>query len=166
MKKFLGSLLLGSTLLVTASTAEDIIIPVDYQTQLDKMDKLFNTMMHKHLGNASLYNFSYPRTNIVNDAKHLIYQFDLAGTPKENIKLTIDENNFLTLEGEKKSATKDKNKTYAKQEIFYGKFKKVMQLPENIDKEKLTTKYDNGILTVTIPKTEVKKPKAKLIPIR
>lgn len=165
MNKFLGSVLL-STLLVSALSAEDLVIPLSYETQIAKMNNYLNAMMNEHLNNAALHNIAYPRTNVVDDAKHLVYQFDLAGIPKENIKLTIDDDNLLTLQGEKKSSTQDKNNTYVKQEIFYGSFKKIIKLPANIDKDKLETKYDNGILTLTIPKTEVKKPKAKLIPIQ
>ncbi|MBA1432550.1 MAG: Hsp20/alpha crystallin family protein [Epsilonproteobacteria bacterium] len=50
--------------------------------------------------------------------------------------------------------------------MFYGSFQKAIQLPENIDESKLSTKFENGILIVTIPKTEVKKPKVKVIPIK
>lgn len=165
MNKFLGSVVL-SGLLVSALSAEDIVIPVNYQAQVAKMNRYINSMMNTHLSESALHNISYPRTNVEDNAKNLVYQFDLAGVPKKNIKLTIDDNNILTLEGEKKSSTKDKTKQYVKQEIFYGSFKKMIKLPANIDKDKLTTKYDNGILTVTIAKTEVKKPKAKVIPIQ
>lgn len=165
MKKFLGSIVL-SGLLVTASSAQDLVIPVDYEAQIAKMNKYINSIMDAHLNDAAFHNISYPRTNVQDNTDSLVYQFDLAGVPKENIKLTIDDNNLLTLEGTKKSSTQDKSKNYVKQEIFYGSFKKVIKLPENIKKDKLTTKYANGILTVTIPKTKVKKPKAKVIPIQ
>jgi HSP20 family protein len=165
MKKFFGSVLLSS-LLISALSAEDIIIPVNYEAQIAKMNKYINAVMGANLTNSTLYNISYPRTNVVDNDKELIYQFDLAGVPKENIKLTIDDNNLLTLEGEKKSSTQDKTKNYVKQEIFYGSFQKTIKLPENIDKDKLETKYNNGILTVTISKVEIKKAKAKVIPIK
>jgi HSP20 family molecular chaperone IbpA len=42
----------------------------------------------------------------------------------------------------------------------------MIQLPENIDENKLETEFKDGILTVTIPKIEIKKPKAKIIPIK
>ncbi|MFT7004844.1 MAG: HSP20 family protein, partial [Sulfurimonas sp.] len=165
MKKFLGSILLSS-LLVSALSAEGIIIPVNYEAQIAKMNKYINAVMGSNLTNSALYNISYPRTNVVDTDKELVYQFDLAGVPKENIKLTIDENNLLTLEGEKKSSNQDKTKNYVKQEIFYGSFQKTIKLPENVDKDKLETKYNDGILTVTISKVEIKKPKAKVIPIK
>jgi len=51
------------------------------------------------------------------------------------------------------------------QEIFYGKFQRSIMLPDNIVVEKLSSKFENGILTVTIPKTKQKKPNVKVLKI-
>ena len=132
-----------------------------------KIQQYMNSLIEQHMSASAIGNYNYPRTNIQDTKEKIVLEFDLAGVPKENIKLSIDENNVLTLEGKKENKVeqKDKDGNYVRREIFYGSFQRVIQLPENIIQEKLTTKFENGILTVTIPKKEIKKPKAKVIPI-
>ena len=165
MKKILGGVLLSS-LLTGSLFATPINIASPYDADFAKMNQYVNTLIQEHLSSSALNNFSYPRTDIVDAKDKIVLKFDLAGVDKKNIKLSIDENKILTLEGEKKESKEEKSKEFVKKEIFYGSFKKAIQLPQNIDENKLQTKFENGILTVTIPKVEIKKPKAKLIPIK
>jgi HSP20 family protein len=122
--------------------------------------------MDSHFNQSALNNIRYPRVNIQNKEKEYIYEFDLAGVDKKNIKLSIDENNVLTLEGVKKKKRQEKSNSYVKQEIFYGSFQRVMKLPDDIDQNKLETRYRDGILTLSIGKKKLKKPKAKLLKIQ
>ena len=164
MKKFLTSLLAASLLGGTLSAANNITDP--YDADFAKMNQYFNSLIESHLNAAALNNINYPRTNIQDTKDKIVIAFDLAGVNKENIKLSINDDKILTLEGEKKESKEEKSKDFVKKEIFYGSFKKMIQLPENINEDKLSTEFKNGILTITIPKTEVKKPKAKIIPIK
>ncbi len=165
MKKLLKGSVLAS-LLAGSLFATPINMINPYDVDLAKVNQYFNTLVQEHLSSAALNNFSYPRTDIENAKDNIVLKFDLAGVDKKNIKLSIDANKILTLEGEKKEAKEAKSKEFVKKEIFYGDFRKEIQLPKNINENQLQTKFENGILTVTIPKTEVKKPKAKLIPIK
>jgi HSP20 family protein len=72
---------------------------------------------------------------------------------------------MLHLSGTKESKSEEKSQKYLKQEIFYGTFSRVIQLPDNIDQNRLETKYDNGILKLTIGKKAPKKVKSKLLEI-
>ncbi|WP_457748959.1 Hsp20/alpha crystallin family protein [Sulfurimonas sp.] len=164
MKKLVSSLLLSSLLAGSAFAAMDGTNP--YDADFARMNQYFNSLIESHLSSSALNNFSYPRTDIQDAKDKIILKFDLAGVDKKNIKLSIDDNKILTLKGEKKESKEEKSKDFVKKEIFYGEFQKAIQLPENIDESKLETKFENGILTVTIPKTEIKKPKAKIIPIK
>jgi HSP20 family protein len=165
MKKYLNTLLFAS-LLTTALNADAIAVTNPYDKEFAKMNQYFNSLVESHFNNVKLNNFNYPRMDIQDTPKEMILKFDLAGVPKENIKLSIDDNNILTLQGEKKES-KDENTTNSvKKEIFYGSFERVVKLPDNIEQDKLTTSYKNGILTVKVPKKEIKKPKAKVIPIQ
>ncbi|ADN08291.1 Hsp20/alpha crystallin family protein [Sulfurimonas autotrophica] len=165
MKKILSSVLLSS-LLAGSAFAVSVNEMNPYDADFAKMNQYFSSLLESHLSASALNNFSYPRTDIQDLKDTIILKFDLAGVEKKNIKLSIDDNKILTLEGEKKESKEQKSKEFVKKEIFYGSFKKAIQLPENIDENKLQTKFENGILTVTIPKTEIKKQKAKLIPIK
>ncbi len=164
MKKIVTSLLLATLLGTAANAASNTTNP--YDADFTKMNQYFNSLIESHLTSAKLNNIGYPRMDISDSAKEIVIKFDLAGVNKENIKLSISDDKILTLRGEKRASKEDKSKDYVKKEIFYGSFEKAIQLPENIDESKLSTKFDNGILTVSIPKTEIKKPKAKIIPIK
>jgi len=167
MKKTFSTLLVGS-LLATSVFANNVTTdPIkSFDDDFAKMNSYFNQMLETHLSKSAISNIGYPRTNIKDLNDKYVYEFDLAGIPKEDIKLSIDDNNILTLEGEKKESSENKKDGYLKKEIFYGNFKKMMKLPQNIEVDKLSTKYNNGILTLSIPKKELKKPKAKIIPIQ
>ena len=164
MKKIVTSLLLATLLGTTANAFSNVTDP--YDAEFARMNQYFNSLIESHLTSAKLNNIGYPRMDIADSKKKIVIKFDLAGVNKENIKLSISDDKILTLQGEKKESKEEKSKDYVKKEIFYGSFQKAIQLPENIDESKLSTKFENGILTVTIPKTEIKKPKAKIIPIK
>jgi len=165
MKKYLGAIALAS-LLTTVVSADSIDSKNPYVNEFAKMNQYFNTLVNEHFTNAKLNNFNYPRMNLVENAHEIILKFDLAGVPKKNIKLSINENNLLTIQGKKSINKKEKTKDVVKNEIFYGSFERAVQLPENIEQDKLTTSYKNGILTVVVPRKEIQKPKAKVIPIQ
>ncbi|MBA1438397.1 MAG: Hsp20/alpha crystallin family protein [Epsilonproteobacteria bacterium] len=165
MKKFTKALLISS--LGVALYAAPIFVNDPIDDEFAKMQQYLNSMLQTHLSAPAIANYNYPRTNIQDTKDTIILDFDLAGIDKKNIKLSIDENNVLTLEGKKESKVEEKDDKgeYVRREIFYGSFHRAIQLPENIVQEKLKTKYENGVLHVTIPKKEIKKPKAKIIPI-
>ena len=165
MKKYLSAITLAS-LLTTVVSADIIDAKSPYNDEFAKMNQYFNKLVNEHFTNAKLNNFNYPRMDVKESAKEITLKFDLAGVPKKNIKLSIDANNLLTLQGKKSSAKDKKTKDVVKKEIFYGSFERAVQLPENIEQDKLTTSYKNGILTVVVPRKELQKPKAKVIPIQ
>ena len=161
MNKIIKSLVAASLIATTTLSADSF----DYNNEFAKMHQLMNQVMSENFTHSRLANIGYPRVNVQDKAKEYIYEFDLAGVPKENIKLKINENNVLTLEGEKETKTKSDKDGYVKQEIFYGSFNRVIQLPEDAKQEALKTEYKNGILTLTFPKKEVKKLKEKVLAI-
>jgi HSP20 family protein len=164
MKKYIGSLIVAT--LLGASLYAQPIDTINYQDEFKKMNTYINSIIQSHMKDSSFADSIYPRVNIQNKEDRYIYEFDLASMKKEDIKLSINEENILTLEGSNKKTKQIKETEYVKQEIFYGSFKKVMKLPDDINQDKLTTKYDNGILILDIPKKETKKLKTKMIEIK
>jgi HSP20 family molecular chaperone IbpA len=164
MKKIMTTMALLGALTLPLSAAE--LVGTPYDAEFAKMNQYFNSLIESHFSNAKLSNFNYPRVDIQDNNKSYIIKFDLAGVSKNDIKLSIDEHNILKLEGKKEEKIENKKENFIKKEIFYGSFERMIQLPENIDQSKLSTAFEDGILTVTIPKVEIKKPKAKIIPIK
>jgi HSP20 family protein len=161
MKKTLATLATVSLLACVNINAQ----PINYEDEFQRVNQIMNSMISSNLNRATFQNVGYPRINIQDKKKVYVYKFDLAGMKKQNIKLTIDENNILTLEGKKENTSNDKDSKYIRQEIFYGSFKRIIQLPEDANQDKLSTKYNSGILEVTISKKKLKASKAKVINI-
>ena len=153
----------AALLLTTAAAANT---QNDYEQEFQEMQQFINSMVDSHLTRAKLGNFGYPRVNVQSSEKYYLYEFDLAGVAKKNITLTIDENNLLKLSGKKENKKEEKSDKYIKQEIFYGSFSRMMQLPDDIDQNNIETKYDNGILKLTIGRKALKKPKSKTLQIK
>ncbi len=88
--------------------------------------------------------------------------FALPGFQKENLKIEIDKN-YLLLQGERHlNASENETKQHLL-ESFYGKFSRKIQLPEQININSLEAEFKDGILTISIPKTELKQNKSQVV---
>lgn len=67
--------------------------------------------------------------------------------------------NTLTIKGEKKEEKEEKLGTVIRKELRYGEFERVIELPMEIDPAKVEAKYDKGVLMLTLPKSELVRPK-------
>jgi len=99
-----------------------------------------------------------PRIDIKETDKEFMIVAELPGMEKDDFKLTI-EDNMLVLEGEKKVEAEDKDTNYYRSERSYGSFRRSFRLNDTVDSKKIDANYKNGVLTITIPKTEKSKPK-------
>jgi HSP20 family protein len=165
MKKILFPLI-GSALLSSSLYATQPSDPFMNDADFARVNQYINSLIESHFTTPSISNFNYPRTNIRDDSDKIVIEFDLAGVNKKDVKLTIDDKKILTLSGKKEEKKEKKDANYVRQEIFYGSFTKSIQLPQNVDENRLTTEFKNGILTITIAKKKIKKPKEKIIPIQ
>jgi HSP20 family protein len=99
-----------------------------------------------------------PRIDVKETDKHFIIHAELPGLNKEDFKLSV-ENDSLILEGEKKYEHEEKGDEYYRSERRYGAFKRVFRLTDAVDRNKINAEYKNGVLTITLNKTEQAKPK-------
>jgi HSP20 family protein len=88
----------------------------------------------------------------------LFVQAALPGVRPEDVEITI-ENGTLTIAGESRSETKDENKQYLLQEIRRGSFVRSVTLPNGLEPDKATASFENGVLTLRIPRAEQVKPR-------
>lgn len=75
---------------------------------------------------------------------------EMPGLAQKDIDLTLD-NGMLCLRGERKSEIDDKDRGYS--ERFFGRFERRIALPSGVDEQKANARFDNGVLTVTVPKS-------------
>ncbi len=114
-------------------------------------------------------NKSVPAINIQQGENGFTVEVAAPGMTKEDCKVSLDEDNNLVVSFEKKSESEDRNKkgTYLRREFSYTQFTRKMILPDNVEKDNISAKVENGVLTVEIPIVkEVKAPKAKQIDIQ
>lgn len=77
----------------------------------------------------------------------------LPGLKKEDISVDLEKGK-LTISGERKFENKDEGKNFHRVETQYGKFSRSFYLPDSIDESSISAKYDAGILSITINKSE------------
>ena len=90
---------------------------------------------------------------------------ELPGMDEKDIELTV-EDGLLTISGEKKAETEEKDKGYYLKECSYGTFSRSIRLPDNIADDKIEAKFKKGVLTIDLPKKEVIPPKSRKIAIK
>jgi len=100
-----------------------------------------------------------PATDIREDEKHIYISADIPGISKENIKVTINDDNVLQIRGEKKHEEKKESESYIRMERVFGEFMRSFILPENVKDDKIQAKFENGVLNITLEKIEPVKPK-------
>ena len=94
------------------------------------------------------------------DSKEKMYHLRVAlpGIEPEEVQLTLEGNN-LTISGEHKTSEEKKSAEYQFREFSYGRFERVVTLPERVDAEKLTAEYKNGVLEISAPISANAQPK-------
>ncbi len=95
---------------------------------------------------------------------NLLLRAELPGLEKDDINIEISNNNLI-LSGEAKEKEEEKGQNYYKSELRYGKFLRSINLPLDINKDKIKANFKNGILTIDMPKTEEEKQKKLKIKI-
>lgn len=107
-----------------------------------------------------------PAVNICEDEKS--YQVDVVapGFKKDDFKINM-EDDLLTISAEQKQESGEggNEKHYSRREYSYSSFTRSFQLPENTQAEEINAKYEDGVLKITIPKSEQKPKAAKQINI-
>lgn len=104
-----------------------------------------------------------PRVDIAEDNENFYFSFDMPGFRREDIKVKIDENNVLLIEGNKTVTEMKDDMKRLRSERAFGEFSRTFQLPDTADGEKVTAKFADGVLDVTIAKKEAAKPKTIVI---
>lgn len=123
------------------------------------MDKFFDRFFNESLENsATSFN---PRTDIAETEKAFEIEVAVPGFNKKDFNIDLNDG-LLTISGERKFEKKQSEKNFYSIQTEYGSFKKSFQLPENIQSDKIEASYENGILSLIIPKDESKKLTSKI----
>lgn len=101
-------------------------------------------------------NATAPAINVKESDKAYTVELAAPGMKKDDFNVHINEDGNLTVKLESKHEDKeeDKNSRYLRREFFYSKFEQTLILPEDVDKNKISARVENGVLTVELPKVE------------
>ncbi|GAB4824387.1 hypothetical protein Ancab_007274 [Ancistrocladus abbreviatus] len=94
-----------------------------------------------------------------------IFKADLPGLKKEEVKVEVEEGRIVQISGERNKEQEEKNDKWHRVERSSGKFLRRFRLPGNAKMDEAKATMENGVLTVTVPKVEEKKPEVKSIDI-
>lgn len=123
-----------------------------------KMDRLFNEMDRPYLhGSAFTLGTNLPRTNLLENGDNFEVRAELPGISKDDISIKI-QGNYLEISGKRSIETPEGYKAH-RNERSATTFSRSFTLPDEVDAEKVDAKLKDGILYLTLPKSEAAKPR-------
>lgn len=121
--------------------------------------RLFQDTINRLMSDQATARPWAPAVDILETENELVLKADVPGIDQKDIDIQI-ENGTLTLKGERKFERDEKNKGFHRMERSYGAFVRYFTLPDTVDSEHVRAEYSSGVLSVTLPKKEVAKPRS------
>lgn len=136
----------------------------------DEMDRMFDNFFDWPFRSRSLRAFEgledfTPSLDVYETEKEIHIKADLPGMEEKDIDISL-HNNILTISGRKESEEVEKGKSFYRRERSYGSFRRSIELPEEVDEDKIEATYKKGILQVVVEKPEESVSVSKRIKIR
>ncbi|KAM0996114.1 hypothetical protein FF1_006061 [Malus domestica] len=115
----------------------------------------------------SLENSAFVNTRVdwKETPKAHVFKADVPGLKKEEVKVEVEDDRVLKISGERNVEKEDKNDKWHRVERSSGKFLRRFQLPENAKVDQIKAAMENGVLSVTVPKAELKNVDVRAIEI-
>jgi HSP20 family protein len=126
-------------------------------TLQDQINRLFSDAFERTEGESNLTAWA-PAVDINENEHELVVKADLPGIDPKELDIRV-ENNVLTIRGERKFEKKVDQDNYLRVERTYGSFSRSFALANSVNAEGIKADYQNGVLTLLVPKREEAKPK-------
>ncbi|RMG41852.1 MAG: Hsp20/alpha crystallin family protein [Planctomycetota bacterium] len=122
------------------------------------IDREFDNLLSRFWGSADRAleewtGANVPRLNVAETENAYEVTVDLPGLNPDDINVEFS-NGELRITGERKQEKEEKGKTYHRVESYYGKFQRTLYLGEGIDADKIEAEYKDGVLRLTLPKSQ------------
>jgi len=124
----------------------------------DELDRLFESPWTELARTSQLLNGWTPALDVHEDKDNFVIQAELPGMKREEIDVSLHDG-ALSISGERKAEKKYEEAEIYRTERFFGKFQRTVTLPAPVAADKVKAQYKDGVLTITLPKTEAAKPK-------
>jgi HSP20 family protein len=126
-----------------------------------EMNRLFNNLFDTPTGRSSSgipARRWIPAMDLVETADHYVLRADLPGLSDEDVNVQL-EDNVLTISGERETEQHPEQGGLYRLERAFGGFSRSLTLPDGVDPDNVQAHFDRGVLEITIPKPEQKKPR-------
>ncbi|HMK64753.1 MAG TPA: Hsp20/alpha crystallin family protein [Thermodesulfobacteriota bacterium] len=131
----------------------------NFWDELDRLRKQMSSITERyHGGTSEQFAGVFPLINVTEDKDNYYIRAELPGIKAEDLELSVT-GETLSISGERKLQSEGEQVRYHRREREGGKFNRIFTLPGLIDTDKVEAKNSNGILTITLPKSEKTKPK-------
>lgn len=150
---------------ISTSTESSPILSKTGLLSFDDFDHFFNDFLSNRWprlldwNTPNLSPTSFPRVDIIDHEQSIEVHAALPGVKKEDVSVSIHHQTITISTTSKEEKKEEEPGKYFRREISHGEFQRTLALPENIDDEQAKASFKDGILTVTIPKTEKTKNK-------
>jgi HSP20 family protein len=124
----------------------------------DEIDRLFEAPLAGLARGTNVLSGWTPALDVYEDKDNLYVKVELPGMKREDIEVALHDGT-LSISGERKSEGKFEDGDVHRAERFFGRFQRTVGLNAPVASEKVKAQYKDGILTITLPKTEEAKPK-------
>jgi len=124
----------------------------------DEIDRLFDAPLAEFSNASQLLSGWTPALDVYEDKENFVVKAELPGMKKEDIDVSIHDGS-VSVSGERKGETKHEDAEVYRAERFFGRFQRTVTLPAPVAADKVKAQYKDGVLTITLPKTEEAKPK-------
>jgi len=133
------------------------------EVQFSQLNRLFDDALRLWPWNGSqestLTGTWIPPVDVMEDKDQVMIVAEVTGVRPEDVKISL-ENNLLTIRGEKhQHREQSENERVHRYERAYGEFERAFTVPSTVDAERISARYENGVLTLTLPKVERAKPR-------
>jgi HSP20 family protein len=124
----------------------------------EELDRLFEAPFAELARGSRLLSEWNPAMDMHEDKDNIVVHVELPGMKKEDINISLHEGS-LSISGERRSESKFEEAEAYRTERFVGRFQRTVGLPAPVAVDRVKAQYKDGVLTVTLPKTEEAKPK-------
>jgi HSP20 family protein len=131
----------------------------------EQMNRLLDLAWNREPGEELREGVWQPLVDIFENDEAVVIRAELPGVEQEAIEVKI-EGATLAIRGERKQDAAVRKENYHRIERYYGPFQRSFLLPQTIDQEKVQAACDKGVLTITLPKKELIKPKQITVEVK
>ena len=129
----------------------------ELNTLQGEMNQLFNSFFDQGAEGTGRRRWA-PAVDLLERDDSLVLRADLPGLTEDDVQIEVRDD-VLTISGERKAEHEDRENGYYRVERSFGSFARTLQLPAGVDADGIAAQFENGVLEITIPKPEERKPR-------